>query len=131
MTESYWHLLDEDEWADLIRSEQLSSIDRYPTDSEEAAAHDEPNGATLKRPGPESDAVAAIKAAPVAAEVASLMACLGIPLHALNLTGDRGRVAVARLKDILRERSAPEASSRDWRPSGLITSGRLRASRTS
>jgi len=133
MTESYWHLLDEDEWAELIRSEHLPSIDRDLIDFGEAAAHAGSNGAALKYAGPKSDAIVGVKAPPVAAEMASLLALLGIPLQVLNLTVDRRRMAVDRLNNILSERSAGRAS-RGQQPAAdaiLMMSGRLRASRAS
>jgi hypothetical protein len=133
MSKSYWHLLDEDEWAELVRSEQLPSIDRVAIALGEAAAHRGPNGAALKYAGPKSDAIVDTKAPPIAAEMASLIALLGIPLQALSLTSDRRRMAVQRLNSILFEGGVGLASSgrqpaaEDAIP---MMSGRLRASGT-
>jgi hypothetical protein len=104
MTETYWHLLDEDEWAELIRSEQSPSMNGDPIALEDYEAHNGPNGSAFKNAVGECE-IAYTKAPPIAADLASLLACLGIPLQAVSLAGGRRRMALDRLSSILRERS--------------------------
>jgi hypothetical protein len=100
MTGSYWHLLDEDEWAELKRSEQLPLIDCDPIVLEHAKRYCGRNGSALEN---EADAFASAKAAAIDADLASLISCLGIPLQAVYQGGSRRRVALDRLSNILRE----------------------------
>jgi hypothetical protein len=123
MTGSYWHLLDEEEWAELIRAEHPLSIDRDPT-------HRGANGSVLSTAGAELDAVACSKVLSIDAELASVISCLGIPLRTVSRLATaevdeskfdgraasdirplvagagRARWALERLQGILRERAA-------------------------
>jgi hypothetical protein len=103
MTESYWHLLDEEEWAELTRSEQLPLIDGDPIAGGDFALRGL-NGLTTRHPGAALDAIACAEVLSVDAELASVVSCLGLPLRIVG--GARTRMALDRLRDIKRDRAA-------------------------
>jgi hypothetical protein len=104
MTESYWHLLNEEEWAELTRSEQLPPIDGDSIASGDAALYRGLNGSTTPHPGAASGAIAYTEVLSVDADLASVVSCLGLPLQIVG--GARTRVALDRLRDIKRDRAA-------------------------
>lgn len=107
MTETYWHSLDEDEWAELIRSEQLMACSRHATALEDAVGVPRRNGSAHTAVVPEA-AIAYIARPPIPDDLADLIACLGIPTEAINPDYGRQRVALDRLNSILHERTVRE-----------------------
>lgn len=104
MTESYWHLLDEEEWAELIWSEQLPPIDGDPTASGNSALYRGQNGFTTPHPSAALDVIACREVLSVDAELTAVVSCLGLPLQIVG--GARTRMALDRLRDINRDRAA-------------------------
>ncbi len=104
MTESYWHSLDDEEWAELIRSEQRPPLDGDPTASSDAAPVRRVNGLTTTHLGVALDAIACAEVLSVDAELAPVVSCLGLPLQIVG--GARTRMALERLRGILRDRAA-------------------------
>jgi hypothetical protein len=107
VTETYWHSLDEDEWAELIRSEQLPAFNRYAVASEDAVGVPRLNGSARRANLPKA-AIACITSPPKPDDLADLIACLGIPIELINLDYGRQRMALDRLNSILHERTVRE-----------------------
>jgi hypothetical protein len=105
MTESYWHSLNEAEWAELIRSEPSPSLNHNPIALKDAADRPAANGSSCRDDVAQST-IACVKAPPISADLATFMACLGIPLQAASLTSGRRRMALDRLNAILRDWAA-------------------------
>lgn len=90
MTESYWHLLDEDEWAELLRSERLQSTDKDPIAFMDAVIRRGPASCAMQtehalHPSAEIErhGVECSQARSGGGELVSLLACMGIPVHAV------------------------------------------------
>lgn len=107
MSSSYWHLLNEDEWAELIRSEQYLSINCDFIASDDALVHSEPDGWVVRSVFAKRK-IACSMATSVADDLTDFIACLGIPPEVVKLARGRRRVALDRLAIIFEERIARE-----------------------
>jgi hypothetical protein len=107
VTETYWHLLDEDEWAELVRSEQLPAFNRYAVGLEDAVGAPRRNGSAHRAIVPKAT-IACTTSPPIPDDLADLIACLGIPIEVINLDYGRQRMALDRLNSILHERTVRE-----------------------
>jgi hypothetical protein len=107
VTETYWHSLDEDEWTELIRSEQLPAFKRYAVALEDVVGTPRRNGSPHRAIVPNA-AIPCTRSPPIPDDLADLIACLGIPIEVINFDCDRQRVALDRLSSILHERTVRE-----------------------